>query len=1076
MAKLESPLGIVAGPLASLNIYSMRVTASVVGRSLELASVERELTTSRDSLFCFILDGEPGIGKTRVLLAIDELARTKAWTTVGVTTDEEIRGPFLLARSMFGSLVSHEALVGTPAAQAVERVCDALSSIDDPGLEGLAPDRKLVRVLDLAAVALRVVAAQQPLVILVDDFQWADEDSLRMLRYVVRTDASSRILLILACRRDEVAFVNEAVTLMADMERMGLLQRLSLGRFSQHQSTEFLQQVLGGQINQSSAAAMHVQAEGVPFILAEQVDAYRDAGMIQQIDGIWTLTRNAERLLPSAVRTLIQRRAARLPEATRTSLAEAAVLGRSFSLRDLHDIKIRLNDEAREAQSLAESLAPAVAAGMLVRYPDGSAADYSFTHGRIREYATATLTPHRRRAIHEAVVQILTAGGQPAVESLALLAQHALAAGRAEMAAQVSVEAARNALQAHAPEEVLRLVDLAQPVASGPQDRVELLRLQDDALNMLRRPAQRLEALAQLAALAEALQDPSLKMEVMLRRAAALRLSKEYDRAAELALRVRQLAAERQNAQAGLAASLELGQNLLRTEIGEGYAPAASEVDLDGGAQTFQRAATLAEELGDDLNLAAVTRELGVIAVARLRSWFVAMVQRGEHIQIMERLAAGERYEDILPTTPAAPFAREADAYFRRALEIYERLGDRRGTMAIIIAMAYLSWGPEIHMTGGAKRIEEIRRLATRMKSLTTESERELAEAQMLYGAHVYSGAKVFPDTALAKGEDAYSAAQTLGDRSLEFTSAGGVAMANAEIGAVEEAERWLDRAVAIASTAPTALRARLLESWRGRVKAAAGDADGMREHLEHAVQLATNQGLPAARCEALARLALEAARLGADRNDEQLLAVADGAAQEAKALLAVLPGHPPWGAQADAAIARVALAWGAVEDATVAGRAALDNLEAIMTEDLFLDVQLPAAEALLTGGTPEEAAAVQDRLRLTLTLLVPRILDEDIRVRWLQSPIGRELTKLSGPLIKPALRAQSSGHPAVSLTDAESGLLRLLTQGLTNREIARELGSTEESVTRQLAELFTKIGASSRADATASALIGKLV
>ena len=100
---------------------------------------------------------------------------------------------------------------------------------------------------------------------------------------------------------------------------------MKLRRFSQLESTEFLQQVLGGQINLSSAAVMHAQAEGVPFILEEQAHAYRDAGLIQQIDSVWTLAANAERLLPSAVRTLIQRRAAHLPDETRATMTEAAI-------------------------------------------------------------------------------------------------------------------------------------------------------------------------------------------------------------------------------------------------------------------------------------------------------------------------------------------------------------------------------------------------------------------------------------------------------------------------------------------------------------------------------------------------------------------------------------------------------------------------------------------------------------------------------------------------------------------------------------------------------------------------------
>ena len=471
MTQAKTPLSDVAGPLGSLSLYGRRITESVVGRPLELAAVERELDPERDGIVGLTVEGEPGIGKTRLLLAIEELARDRDFAPIAVTTDEEIRGPFLLARSIFGSPAAVEAAEGTAAEQAVRRVCDSLSSMDEPGMESLAPDRQLVRVFDLAAVALRALAEERPLAVLVDDLQWADEDSIRMLRYVVRTVASSPIVLVLASRAHEIAFVNEAVTLLADMERMGLLRRLKLSRFSQLESTQFLQQVLGGQMDLPGAAVMHAQAEGVPFILAEQAHAYRDAGMIQQIDGVWTLARNAERLLPSAVRTLIQRRAARLPKETKSSLAEAAVLGRSFSLRDLRDVKTRLGDQTREAQPLAESLDAAVAAGLLVQHPDGSAADYSFTHDRVREYAVDTLASPRRRAIHEAIVQMMSAGGNPPVESLSLIARHALAAGRAELCAQLSVDAARNALEVHAPEEVLRLVDLAQPIASTPQVR-----------------------------------------------------------------------------------------------------------------------------------------------------------------------------------------------------------------------------------------------------------------------------------------------------------------------------------------------------------------------------------------------------------------------------------------------------------------------------------------------------------------------------------------------------------------------------------------------------------------------------
>jgi predicted ATPase len=137
---------------------------------------------------------------------------------------------------------------------------------------------------------------------------------------------------------------------------------------------------------------MHAQAEGVPFILGEQAQAYHEAGLIQQIDGVWTLGRNAERMLPTTVRTLIQRRVARLPKDTKDCLADAAILGQSFSLRDLHYVRERLGSEPSAAPLLAEALSTAVAADP-VQHPDGSA---DFSHARPdTEFAQ---WPHRAAA------------------------------------------------------------------------------------------------------------------------------------------------------------------------------------------------------------------------------------------------------------------------------------------------------------------------------------------------------------------------------------------------------------------------------------------------------------------------------------------------------------------------------------------------------------------------------------------------------------------------------------------------------------------------------------------------------
>src|SRR6266699_3471590 len=147
-------------PQCSLTVQLRRVTGSVVGRSMELAAIEHELQGARTNLSAVTLEGEPGIGKTRLLL----------------TADEEIRGPFLLAQSIFAAPSLREAIAGSPAEASVQRVIEAMSGRDEPGLEGLSRDAKLLRTFDLAGVALGQATDAKPLALLIDDVQWAEED------------------------------------------------------------------------------------------------------------------------------------------------------------------------------------------------------------------------------------------------------------------------------------------------------------------------------------------------------------------------------------------------------------------------------------------------------------------------------------------------------------------------------------------------------------------------------------------------------------------------------------------------------------------------------------------------------------------------------------------------------------------------------------------------------------------------------------------------------------------------------------------------------------------------------------
>jgi DNA-binding NarL/FixJ family response regulator len=356
----------------------------------------------------------------------------------------------------------------------------------------------------------------------------------------------------------------------------------------------------------------------------------------------------------------------------------------------------------------------------------------------------------------------------------------------------------------------------------------------------------------------------------------------------------------------------------------------------------------------------------------------------------------------------------------------------------------------------------------------TPESEHARQELQLLYGVHLYARAKVVPDLMVARGVEAHRMSKVQGDRSIEFLAAGGVALAHLEMGDIAQAEQWVGRAATVVAASPTPLRARELETWRGLLQAAQGNAAGMQEHLERAVKMATDLGRPAARCQALARLALSAATLGAASNDAELMDLATRSANEATQLNATLPGHPPWAAQAQAALATVALHNKDVDQAVAFAGQVVDYIQKADREDLDLEFLLPASRAVFAGGPPESKALVSGYLKLLLSRIVQGTVDDDMRVKWLRGPLGRELAELAGPMDEPLPASEGeTAAAAPALDDVDRRLLHLLTHGSTNGEMATELGLDEGAIAQRLARLLANIGASTRAQATSLAFRG---
>ena len=579
--------------------------------------------------------------------------------------------------------------------------------------------------------------------------------------------------------------MTEAVNFVADMERMGLVRRLRIGRFSSVESAELLKRVLGGPVDAASASSMHVQSEGVPFIVEELARTHREAGTLQQVDGVWRLGRNAARLMPSAVRTLIDRRAARLPARTREVLGEAAILGRSFSLRDLRAIDARLGDGERASQALpagaasvdnvavpgtdplADDLAPAVVAGFLLAQAPNEPADYTFAHEQVRQFAMSqTSATRRRRQVHAAIVDLLLESGDPAPAAPADAG--AARPRRRRHGARRHASRSRPRRRPSIPTPPKRRFDSSSRHCPWCRHRRSPRPPRDPRRCVRGPPAFRRPPGGPHRARVRSPRRcaiPAFELDVQLRRASALRMSHDEDAAAELARRVRARALERGDSATELRANIELGQALLRSPLGESFGGVATEVDLDGAEEAYRRAVVLAEERHDDRMLAAALREIGMIDYARGRAWYR---RRGPGRPSQRVPGSGRRGADIamlLAGSPIGPLLADATSVLERALAIFERLGDRTGVMSTVIAMAYAKYAPVIHLARSARHLEEIRRVTSRLSEVVTESERARLDLQMLFGVHVYARAKVVPDLALSRGEEAHRAAKLQGDR-----------------------------------------------------------------------------------------------------------------------------------------------------------------------------------------------------------------------------------------------------------------------------------------------------------------------
>jgi len=254
------------------------------------------------------------------------------------------------------------------------------------------------------------------------------------------------------------------------------------------------------------------------------------------------------------------------------------------------------------------------------------------------------------------------------------------------------------------------------------------------------------------------------------------------------------------------------------------------------------------------------------------------------------------------------------------------------------------------------------------------------------------------------------------------------MAMTCLQVGGDDECVAWLDRAATAAMAVASTSMARRLEMWRGAHAASLDDVEAMSRHFRRAAELA-GQRSPGERCEALANLGFEYARIAALKGDTSLLEPARDTVNEALGLSRQLKGQLPWGAVAHATLALVAEAEGDSTTAADEARNALDiDGETYLT--YYVPILWVAARILIVGDQPE-AASLSAQIIAGISYLGMSLGDPELRDKWFATPMIAEVSGIVG--FDPA-ESLASDEAGSELTEEDLALLREFASGSSVR------------------------------------------
>jgi predicted ATPase/class 3 adenylate cyclase len=463
---------------------SLAAGPETVGRRREREALARAVQlAAKGTAQLVVLEGDPGMGKSRLLLEVTvEASAAGARCVTGAGDPIERAAPYHAWRSVFAGLLGLEDGTGPDARAAI-----AVSAMPD-SLRPLLPLLNLILGLELpdsrqsealqgerrTQVTRRVLldlladAASEPLLIAIDDGHWLDSASWALIQ-----ELSGRALpvCVILATRPGAGLAPEYDELLAEPTT----QQISLAPLDAEESVEIACDRLGvAEVPAPVVALVVEKAAGNPLFAEELAYALRDSGLVEIGSGRCTVTvgRDLTTLtLPDTVEGIIGSRIDRLAPQPELVLKVASAVGPTFAPDVIHDVYPLAEDRGLIGQSL-DTL---VRRDLTVLVPPPPSVAYSFRHALTREVAYNRMLFSQRRELHRVLAHWFETRFASNLEPvLATLAHHWSRAGDVAKASEylelASTQAMNNGMSREAANLGLRAVEILDaPLPRDPE-------------------------------------------------------------------------------------------------------------------------------------------------------------------------------------------------------------------------------------------------------------------------------------------------------------------------------------------------------------------------------------------------------------------------------------------------------------------------------------------------------------------------------------------------------------------------------------------------------------------------------